>query len=80
MSSISWIINNPAYGTHTNGIKVICLNDLKVFDSARQASIYYGCDNSTISKVCKNINKSTQGLHFMYYDEYKYANTESLNI
>lgn len=72
--------NNPAYGTHTNGIKVICLDDLKVYESVRQASEYYDCDNSVISKICRHKKKSTHGLHFMYYDEYLQANTESLKI
>lgn len=69
--------DNPAYGTHTNGKKVICLNNLKVYPSMRQAGIELNCDNSTIAKICKGKKKTIQGYRFMFYEDYiKQANTE----
>lgn len=69
--------NNPAYGTHTNGKEVICLNNLKVYPSMRQAGIELNCDNSTIAKICKGKKKTIHGYSFMYYKDYiKQANTE----
>ena len=62
--------SNPAYGTHTRGIDIICLENKQVYPSAREASIQLNCDNSTIIKVCKGKKHSTHGLHFMYYSEY----------
>lgn len=52
------------------GTKIICLNDMKVFDTIKEASIYYQCDSSAISKVCKGIWSNTHKLCFMYYNEY----------
>ena len=52
------------------GTKIICLNDMKVFDTIKEASIYYQCDSSAISKVCKGIWSNTHKLRFMYYNEY----------
>lgn len=69
--------DNPAYGTHTNGKEVICLNNLKVYPSMRQAGIELNCDNSTIAKICKGKKKTIHGYRFMYYEDYiKQANTE----
>ncbi|RXM57212.1 NUMOD4 domain-containing protein [Clostridium tetani] len=68
---------NPAFGTHTNGNKIICLNNSIIYPSARQAGIELDLDNSTISKICKGKKKSIHGYKFMYYKDYiKQVNTE----
>jgi hypothetical protein len=68
---------NPAYSTHTNGKRVICMNNLSVYDSAREAGIELKLDNSTISKICKGKKKTIHGYKFMYYSDYlKQVNTE----
>jgi hypothetical protein len=68
---------NPAFGTHTNGNFIICLNNLVVYPSARQAGMELNCDNSTISKICKGSKKTMCGYKFMYYKNYlEQVNTE----
>ncbi len=62
--------NNPAYGTHTNGKRVICLDNNIIYDSCREAGRQLNCDNSAISSVCKGKREHTNNLHFMYYEEY----------
>ena len=52
-----------------NSIKVICLNDNKIFDCIREAADYYNIDRSNITKVCKNKLKSTKKMIFKYYKE-----------
>jgi predicted GIY-YIG superfamily endonuclease len=49
-------------------IKIICLNDNKIFNSIKEASEYYNVDNSLIVKVCKNKRKKVNGLMFKYYE------------
>lgn len=51
-----------------NTIKIICLNDNKLFNSIKEASEYYSVDNSMIVKVCKNKRKHIKGLKFKYYE------------
>lgn len=52
------------------GKKIICLNDFKVFDSAKQASEFYNCDSSGIIKVCRGVQKEHHKLIFKYYTEF----------
>lgn len=69
--------SNPAYNTHTNGRDIICLNNLVVYPSSRQASKDLNSDNSTITKICKGKKKSIHGYKFMYYSDFlKQVNTE----
>lgn len=68
---------NPAYGTNTNGKEIICINNLKIYPSARQAGVELNLDNSTISKICKGKKKTTHGYKFMYLNNYlQQVNTE----
>lgn len=66
--------NNHFYGK--SGImspvskRVICLNDNSVFDTCKEASVFYNVDRSTLTKVCNKKVKQTKGYYFMYYDEY----------
>lgn len=62
-------IKRLGYFRETN-IKVICVEDDKVFDSIKEASVYYNIDSSNLSKVLRRENKVTIGKHFMRYDEY----------
>lgn len=68
---------NPASRTHTNGKRIICLNNHTVYPSIRHAAIILNLDHSTITKICKGIKKSLHGYKFMYYPGYlKQVNTE----
>lgn len=51
-------------------IKIICLDDNKVFDSMNECCECYGLQSSAVSRVCSGEYYHTKGLHFMYYDEY----------
>lgn len=41
-------------------------NYLKTFESVTEAGLYYGCDPSSISKVCRNKKNTTHNLIFRY--------------
>lgn len=56
---------NPA------AIKVICVNDGKIFDALSEAAEYYNISNKYISRVCKGERYSTNGLQFAHYEEGK---------
>ena len=53
-----------------NSVKIICLNDNKIFESLIMASEEYGILTSAICQVCKSKHKSCNGLVFRYYDDY----------
>lgn len=61
-------LKNPI---NLNDYKIICLNDGKTFYTCKEASEYYNCDASAISKVIRGIWKHTHNLVFMKYTEYK---------
>ena len=46
--------------------KVICLNDTKIFQSAREAGNYYHVDRTNISRVCNGIRKHGKGIKFAW--------------
>ena len=58
-------------------IKVICLNNNKIFDSLQQAGLFIGIESSNISYNCQGKrdyagldSKSKERLVWMYYDDY----------
>lgn len=51
-----------------NNKRIICLQDLKVYDSARQAGEFYKIDFRSISRSAIN-NISTKGYDFRFYKE-----------
>lgn len=53
---------------YKTSLKVICVNDDKMFNSIKEASDHYNLDASGIVKVCKNKRKSVGGLKFKYYE------------
>ena len=55
---------------NSNARKVICLNDLKVFDTSSECCKYYGCSPSSVSNCCNGKIKSTKGYMFAFYDMY----------
>ena len=64
---------------------IICLNTNTVYTGVREAERITGCDNSNISKVCRGIRKSVNGLKFQYFDplvhtDYKYHNEYDRSI
>lgn len=57
--------------------KVICLNNNKIFDSAVEASAFYGLKRTSVSKVCQKSvpyagvdPDNGEKLRWMYYEEY----------
>ena len=58
--------------------KVICLNDMKVFDSISECERFYNVNN--VWEVCNHRYKTSQGLTFMYYDEYLTTPKEDIKI
>lgn len=59
-----------AYDNGTfNRIKVICLNDNKIFDSIKEAGEFYNIHKGHISKVCRGTRKHNKGYIFKYYKE-----------
>lgn len=55
---------------HFRSKVVICLNDLKVYETLTKAAKVYGCGRGRISEVCNKKFSQTHGYKFMYYDEY----------
>lgn len=57
--------------------KVICLNNKKIFDSATEASAFYGLKSSSVAKACGKEGRHAgvdietgEKLSWMYYDKY----------
>ena len=46
--------------------KVICVEDHNIFNSAKEAEIYYGFSKDAVARVCRKERNSTHGLHFNY--------------
>ena len=47
------ISKTNSLSNHPQAIQVICVTTGKIFGSIKEASLYYGCDNSSILKACK---------------------------
>lgn len=56
-------------------IKVICLNDLKIYKSAKEVQDILGLDRGDVGKCCKGKRKTVGGLSWMYLEEYEKLNT-----
>lgn len=64
--------------SEANQVKIICLNNNKIFKSLTQASKEYGILTSAICQSCKNKKKSCNGLVFRYYDDYLNMSKEEI--
>lgn len=53
---------------------VICLNDNTVYQGVRHAERILGIDHSNISKNCRGLRKSVNGLQFQYFDPLIHTN------
>ena len=53
-------------GDHPKAKKVICLNDMNIFDSIKQCAEYYGIPKSTLAQCLKK-GTSIKGYIFEYY-------------
>ena len=56
--------------TKPNEVKVVRINDLKIYDSISETA---RDNNTTVNKIkfrCKNTNINLNGLYFMYYSDY----------
>jgi len=59
--------NHPNWRKSSAAAKsVLCLNNGKVYVSARKAALELGLDPSVVCKVCKNIYSHTKGFKFKY--------------
>ena len=54
----------------TNNRPVRCIELKKVFNSARQAALYYNVAPPTITRVCQGIKPTAVGFHWCYEDQY----------
>lgn len=57
--------------------KVICLNNMKIYNSLLEAGEDLDVNAGNIMKVCKGERHHTGGLKFMYYDEYERLNNNN---
>lgn len=53
---------------------IICLNTNTVYQGVRQAERILGIDHSNLSKVCKGMRNSINGLKFEYFNPEKHKN------
>lgn len=60
--------------------KVICLNDLKIFDSCQDAEEYYKLTKNTVSRVARGERKSIHGFRFVYGDSCKRLEQETAQM
>lgn len=51
------------------GIKVVRVNDGRVFNSITEAALALNCSSSSISRVCSGKQKQTKGMVFKYADD-----------
>lgn len=80
---------HPMYGKHgseiANSKKVICLNTLEIFDSARDASKIKNVNHSKLCMCCRgernSCGKDNNGdcLTWMFYDDYLLMNKDNIN-
>ena len=64
--------------TKPNEVKVVRINDLKIYDSISETA---RDNNTTVKKIkfrCKNTNINLNGLYFMYYADYLKLTPEEL--
>jgi hypothetical protein len=62
----------PMFVRKTNKVKVICLDDLKVYDSYSDAARSIGLkDSCDIRKVCKGVQSHCRNKHFAKLDDYE---------
>lgn len=72
--TLSENVKSALYTTKTNSscrkVEQLTLTDTHIafFDSCAEAARELGLDSSTISKVCRGINKSHGGFHFKYVE------------
>lgn len=51
--------------------QILCINTQQIFPSLAEAGRVLGVDSSSISKVCRGIQKSAKGYQFKYIEEIK---------
>ena len=74
LTTLSENVNSALYNTKTNSsckkVEQLTLTDehIKYFDSVAHAARELKLDSSTISKVCRGVNKSHGGFHFRYIE------------
>ena len=74
LTTVSENVNSALYNTKTNSsckkVEQLTLIDehIQYFDSVAQAARELKLDSSTISKVCRGVNKSHGGFHFKYVE------------
>lgn len=58
---------------------VICIETMKVYKSAYEASCDLNLNADSIRKCARMVQKSTHGLHFLYYEKYLNMNNNEFN-
>ena len=64
----------------TNNRPVRCIELKKVFNSARQAALYYNVAPPTITRVCQGIKPTAAGFHWCYEDQYNIEMEKDIQI
>ena len=58
--------NNPAYNTHTNGKRCMCIELYHIFESTREAEKIMGISHIGISAACRGKQETAGGYHWRY--------------
>ena len=58
--------NNPAYNTHTNGKRCMCIELYHIFKSTREAEKIMGISHIGISAACRGKQETAGGYHWRY--------------
>lgn len=69
------IIKEKLANNGSNSKSIICLNDMNIFNSAKEAGNFYNIPPNTITTCCQNKSKKTKGYIFMYYKDFKISST-----
>lgn len=77
------IVNYLNNHKNKNCKKVVCLNDEKVFESIKEASMFYKCSIDSIGKCCKRKTNSVtlsdkSRIRFMYFADYENKKDEKI--
>lgn len=59
--------NKNGLGNKGSSKKIICLNDNRIYDSIKQASLELNLHETGIISVCKGVYSQTKGYKFKYY-------------
>lgn len=61
--------NKNGIGNKAHSVKILCVNNNKIYNSIKEASIELKLTQLNISKTCKGIIENTKGYKFKYYEK-----------